>query len=122
KAPGELLAELMAEAEKLQQRHARCFLDEVQPALAEAGISVVSWKDLDDADREILTNYYEQHIYPVLMPLAVDTAHPFPYISGRALNISIRVRDPRTQKVEFARLKVPQMIPRYVRVDQRESA
>jgi len=122
KAPGELLAELMAEAEKLQQRHARCFLDEVQPALAEEGISVVSWKDLDDADREILTNYYEQHIYPVLMPLAVDTAHPFPYISGRALNISIRVRDPRTQKVEFARLKVPQMIPRYVRVDQRESA
>ncbi len=82
----------------------------------------VKWGTLDAADREILTHYYEQHIYPVLMPLAVDPSHPFPYISGRALNVSIRVRNPRSDKIEFARLKVPQMIPRYVRVDQRESA
>ena len=121
RAPGELLSELMARAWELQQRHARCYLEEVQPALAEAGVRIVTWKELDDADREILTRYYEQHIYPVLMPLAVDTAHPFPYISGRALNLSIRVRSPLTSKIEFARLKVPQMIPRLVRVDKRES-
>ena len=120
-APTEVLAEINRVAYELQQRHARCFAMRVQPQLAEAGVRIVDWEALDDADHEVLTNYYQQHIYPVLMPLAVDPAHPFPYISGRALNLSIRVRNPRTDKIEFARLKVPQMIPRYVRVDRRES-
>jgi polyphosphate kinase len=122
RAPTDVLADINRTAYDLQLRHAHCFRDQVQPALAEEGVRIVDWEQLDDADREILTDYYEQHIYPVLMPLAVDPAHPFPYISGRALNLSIRVRNPRTDKVEFARLKVPQMIPRYVRVDRRESA
>ncbi|MFV0432764.1 MAG: RNA degradosome polyphosphate kinase [Leucobacter sp.] len=121
RAPTDVLADINRTAYELQERHARCFQDQVQPALADAGIRIVDWRQLDDADRQHLTEYYEQHIYPVLMPLAVDPAHPFPYISGRALNLSIRVRNPYTDKVEFARLKVPQMIPRYVRVDQRES-
>ncbi|MFD5599295.1 RNA degradosome polyphosphate kinase [Leucobacter sp. NPDC058333] len=121
RAPTEVLADINRRAYELQLRHAECFRGHVQPGLAEAGIKIVEWEELDDADREILTDYYEQRIYPVLMPLAVDPAHPFPYISGRALNVSIRVRNPNTDKVEFARLKVPQMIPRYVRVDGRES-
>ena len=121
RAPTEVLAEINRTAYELQLRHARCWLEQVQPELADAGVRIVEWNTLDDADRQILTSYYEKHIYPVLMPLAVDPAHPFPYISGRALNLSIRVRNPRTDKVEFARLKVPQMIPRYVRVDRRES-
>lgn len=122
RAPSDVLADITQRAYELQLRHSRCWSDQVRPELAEAGIRISRWDTLDDADRKILTEYYEQHIYPVLMPLAVDPAHPFPYISGRALNISIRVRNPRTDKVEFARLKVPQMIPRYVRVDQRETA
>lgn len=120
-APTEVLAEINRVAYELQQRHAKCFAEQVQPQLSAAGVHTVKWEALDDADREVLTEYYQQHIYPVLMPLAVDPAHPFPYISGRALNMSIRVRNPRTDKVEFARLKVPQMIPRYVRVDRREA-
>ena len=121
RSPNDVLSDINRTAYELQLRHARCFRDQVQPALAEAGVRVVDWEQLDAADRAHLTDYYEQRIYPILMPLAVDPAHPFPYISGRALNLSIRVRNPRTEKVEFARLKVPQMIPRYVRVDQRES-
>ena len=121
RAPTDVLADINRTAYELQLRHARCWSDHVRPELAEAGVRFVAWDSLDSADRQVLTEYYEQHIYPVLMPLAVDPAHPFPYISGRALNISIRVRNPRSDKVEFARLKVPQMIPRYVRVDQRES-
>lgn len=121
RAPTDVLEDINRTAYELQLRHARCFVEQVQPALAEAGVRIVEWEQLDRADREILTHYYEHNIYPVLMPLAVDPAHPFPYISGRALNLSIRVRNPRTDKVEFARLKVPQMIPRYVRVDRRES-
>ena len=121
RAPTDVLADIVRSAYELQVRHAQCWNDAVRPALADAGVRIVSWHSLDDADRSILTEYYQQHIYPVLMPLAVDPAHPFPYISGRALNLSIRVRNPKTNKIEFARLKVPQMIPRYVRVDQRES-
>jgi polyphosphate kinase len=119
--PNNVLREINRAAYALQLRHAKCFYDLVSPALAEAGIRFVNWDSLDAADHQILTSYYERHIYPVLMPLAVDPAHPFPYISGRTLNLSIRVRDPRSNKVEFARLKVPQMLPRYVRVDQRET-
>ena len=121
RAPTDVLADINRTAYELQLRHSRCFREQVQPALAEAGIRIVDWEQLDAADRAVLTEYYEQRVYPVLMPLAVDPAHPFPYISGRALNLSIRVRNPRTEKVEFARLKVPQMIPRYVRVDRREN-
>ena len=62
-----------------------------------------------------------RQIFPVLMPLAVDPAHPFPYISGLSLNLSVRVRNPQTGRQEFARLKVPQMLPRFVRVDPDES-
>ncbi|MBC9928099.1 MULTISPECIES: RNA degradosome polyphosphate kinase [unclassified Leucobacter] len=119
--PADVLADIISTAEALQQRHARCYREQVRPALAEAGIKIADWDELDEADQAILTEYYEQHIYPVLMPLAVDPAHPFPYISGLSLNLSIRVLNPGNDKVEFARLKVPQMIPRYVRVDRRES-
>lgn len=121
RAPTEVLADINRIAYELQLRHAACYREQVRPRLAEAGIRIVGWDELDKADRKVLTEYYEQHIYPVLMPLAVDPAHPFPYISGRALNLSIRVRNPGTEKTEFARLKVPQMIPRYVRVDRRET-
>jgi polyphosphate kinase len=121
RAPEDLLDDIRQRAHELQARHARAFRDGVRPALAEAGIHIVTWNSLDAADQEILRNYYEQHIYPVLMPLAVDTAHPFPYISGLSLNLSIKVRNPKTKKEEFARLKVPQMIPRLIRVDQRET-
>lgn len=121
RTPEDLLDDIRKRAHELQARHASAFRDGVRPALAQAGIDIVTWETLDAADQEILRNYYEQHIYPVLMPLAVDTAHPFPYISGLSLNLSIKVRNPKTGKQEFARLKVPQMIPRLIRVDHRET-
>lgn len=118
--PEDVLNDIRQRAHELQSRHAKAYRDGVAPALSEAGIHIVTWDSLDAADHEILRKYYEQHIYPVLMPLAVDTAHPFPYISGLSLNLSIKIRNPKTGKQDFARLKVPQMIPRLIRVDQRE--
>lgn len=121
RAPEDVLNDIRVRARELQLRHAAVYEEQVRPALSAAGIKIVTWNELDDADHEILRNYYEQHIYPVLMPLAVDTAHPFPYISGLSLNLSIKIRNPKSGKLEFARLKVPQMIPRLIRVDARES-
>ena len=87
-----------------------------KPALDEAGIHIEGWRDLEQADRDRIDEIFSTQIFPVLMPLAVDPAHPFPYISGLSLNLSIRVRNPKTQKVEFARLKMPQNLARFVKL------
>ena len=114
RAPLDVLADISSRAHELQNRHALVFRDLVKPALDAASIHVEGWSDLDEADRTALDEIFATQIFPVLMPLAVDPAHPFPYISGLSLNLSIRVRNPKTDKIEFARLKVPQNLPRFV--------
>ncbi|AZS43307.1 RNA degradosome polyphosphate kinase [Microbacterium oleivorans] len=116
RAPLDVLSDLATAAHALQERHAAVWSDQVRPALADAGIEVVSWADLSDEEREILYDYFSSQVFPVLMPLAVDPAHPFPYISGLSLNLAIRIRNARTGRQEFARLKVPPMMPRLVEV------
>ncbi|MBQ9918651.1 MAG: RNA degradosome polyphosphate kinase [Microbacterium sp.] len=116
RAPLDVLADISAEAHRLQLRHAAAWTDHVRPALAEAGIEVVSWNSLDEDSAVRLTEYFQRNVFPVLMPLAVDPAHPFPYISGLSLNLAIRIRNARTGRQEFARLKVPPMLPRFVEV------
>jgi len=116
RAPIDVLNDISDRAHELQERHARVFREFVKPALDEADIHIEGWNDLDEADRERMHEVFQNQIFPVLMPLAVDPAHPFPYISGLSLNLSIRVRNPKTDKVEFARLKVPQNLPRFVQL------
>ncbi|MBT9605845.1 RNA degradosome polyphosphate kinase [Microbacterium sp.] len=116
RAPLDVLADISAEAHRLQLRHAAAWTDQVRPALADAGIEVVSWDSLDEDSASRLTEYFQRNVFPVLMPLAVDPAHPFPYISGLSLNLAIRIRNARTGRQEFARLKVPPMLPRFVEV------
>ncbi|MEO7121829.1 MAG: RNA degradosome polyphosphate kinase [Lacisediminihabitans sp.] len=111
-----VLADIQERAHQLQVRHATAFRTQVKPELDAAGIHIESWADLDEADRTRIDEIFAQRIFPVLMPLAVDPAHPFPYISGLSLNLSIRVRNPKTGKEEFARLKVPPMLPRFVQL------
>ena len=114
--PEDVLAAVSAKAHDLQHRHAVAFGEHVKPALDEAGIHIETWADLEQSDRERVQEIFSTQIFPVLMPLAVDPAHPFPYISGLSLNLSIRVRNPKTAKVEFARLKVPTVLPRFVQL------
>ena len=116
RAPLDVLADISAEAHRLQLRHAAAWTDQVRPALAESGIEVVRWDELEDDERARLSEYFQTQVFPVLMPLAVDPAHPFPYISGLSLNLAIRVRNARSGRQEFARLKVPPMLPRLVQI------
>ncbi|MGS2614768.1 RNA degradosome polyphosphate kinase [Micromonospora sp. LZ34] len=109
----ELIAEKSA---TLVARHAGCFVEDVLPKLAAEDIRILRWADLDDAERERLRAYFREQIFPVLTPLAVDPAHPFPYISGRSLNLAVAVRDPDGGSELFARVKVPNNVPRFVRV------
>jgi polyphosphate kinase len=115
RAPLDVLADVGTRAHELQERHAHAF-QALKPALDDAGIHVENWSDLDERDRVALDETFSGQIFPVLMPLAVDPAHPFPYISGLSLNLSIRVRNPKTGKEEFARLKVPTNLPRFVKL------
>ncbi|NRD26840.1 RNA degradosome polyphosphate kinase [Frigoribacterium sp. VKM Ac-2836] len=121
RGPNEVLADISKMAHELQERHARAFLDLVRPDLDDAGIHIENWSDLEEADRVRMREIFAEQIFPVLMPLAVDPAHPFPYISGLSLNLSIRVRNPKTMRQEFARLKVPQMLPRFVQLPDNDS-
>jgi polyphosphate kinase len=120
-APVDVLAAVNARAHELQMRHALAFKNLVKPNLDDEGIHIESWNDLDETDRTRVDEIFSEQIFPVLMPLAVDPAHPFPYISGLSLNLSIRVRNPKTQRVEFARLKVPTVLPRFVQLPDDDS-
>jgi len=111
----QLIAERTAE---LVARHAACFAKDVGPALAEQGIRIVHWAELDQVERERLRTYFRDQIFPVLTPLAVDPAHPFPYISGLSLNLAVMVRDPDGGPELFARVKVPNNVPRFVTVER----
>jgi len=114
RSPQDVLDGISERAHELQLRHAQAFHELVKPALDAQFIHVESWSDLEEADRANLDEIFTEQIFPVLMPLAVDPAHPFPYISGLSLNLSVRIRDPRSGRVEFARLKVPPILSRFI--------
>ncbi|MET0147163.1 MAG: polyphosphate kinase 1 [Ilumatobacteraceae bacterium] len=114
------LAEITIRAGELVARQEHQFIDELVPALAAEGIAIVRWDDLDTTERKRMGEIYEQRIFPVLTPLAVDPSHPFPYISNLALSIAAMVSDPdpESDDVRFARVKVPTVFPRLVEVDE----
>nr|BFF03295.1 RNA degradosome polyphosphate kinase [Streptoalloteichus tenebrarius] len=121
-SPREQLARIATRTQDLVEQHAKVFLGSVLPELEKHDIRIVAWDDLDDPDKLRLTDYFTEHIFPVLTPLAVDPAHPFPYISGLSLNLAVTVRDPEGGTERFARIKVPDNVPRLVRVEtDRES-
>lgn len=117
-SPHQVLDEIAVRGHRLMDRHARAFADQVRPALAEQGISLVHWSDLNSAEQDRLRKFFRRQIFPVLTPLAVDPAHPFPYISGLSLNLAVVVRNPTTGKEHFARVKVPPLLPRFIAVDE----
>ena len=115
-SPQEGLSEISREAHRLQERHAKLFVDVLKPAIKEKGIRLVRWVNLEESERELFHDYFQKQVFPVLTPLAVDPAHPFPYISGLSLNLAVVLKNPDTGKEHFARVKVPPLLPRFVRI------
>lgn len=114
--PREQLQLIGERTQQLATRHAQVFMDSVRPALAEEGILIVRWSELTEADRSELSTYFSEQVFPVLTPLAVDPAHPFPFVSGLSLNLAITVRSPEDGGEHFARIKVPDNVDRFVRL------
>ena len=111
--PRELIESIWRESNVLMQRQAEGFR-EVLGALSDEGINLLRWKELDSAEQQQMTTLFTERVWPVLTPLAVDPAHPFPYISGLSLNLAVLLWNPDTGKEHFARVKVPPIFPRFV--------
>ncbi|MFJ2507292.1 RNA degradosome polyphosphate kinase [Arthrobacter citreus] len=116
-SPVEQLEQITEAGYRLQQRHAEVFARQIRPALEKENIHLVGWRDLDDASKAQLHRQFAAKVFPILTPLAVDPAHPFPYISGLSLNLAVVVRNPVSGKEFFARVKVPDQLPRLISVD-----
>ncbi len=114
--PRDLLDRIQHAAQELMRMHSWVFWDQIRPALEEEGISIVRWSDLTEAERAPLHGMFREQVFPVLTPLAVDPAHPFPYISGLSLNLAVVLVNPKTGAEHFARVKVPPVLPRFLRV------
>ena len=114
RGPSEQLRMIRRRTEELCARQAKIFSERLVPGLAQAGVRYSDWASLDRDDREHLVSVFERQIFPVLTPLAVDPAHPFPYISSLSLNLGVMVRDPVRGDERFARVKVPPLLPRFV--------
>jgi polyphosphate kinase len=117
--PTDELSSIRKRTEELVLRQTDVFRDDVQPLLADAGIRLVDWAGLEKDYRKQLGRYFEEQIFPVLTPLSVDPGHPFPYISNLSLNLAIMVRDPERDERRFARVKVPPLLPRFVKSGDR---
>lgn len=116
-SPRQQLRAISEQAHRLQDEHAHYIIDHILPDLAKEQIVLLSWDKLTAAEQERLSCYYRQQVFPVLTPLAVDPAHPFPYISGGSLNLAVLVENPASGKSHFARVKVPGNLNRLVPVD-----
>jgi polyphosphate kinase len=112
--PEEQLDGIGGRVRALMERQSATFSTDIVPALADAGFRLVNASDLSKSDHAWLADVFHERIFPVLTPLAVDPAHPFPYISNLSLNLAVMVRDPMRHKPRFARVKVPPLLPRFI--------
>jgi polyphosphate kinase len=119
-SPKEVLTNISTSAHELQLRHAKLFLENIEPELEKNGIHLVRWRELRPDEKISLEQYFQDHVFPVLTPLAVDPAHPFPYISGLSLNLAVVLKKTGSATEHFARIKVPPLLPRFVLIPAKQ--
>ena len=112
--PKELLTLISTKVNELVDRQSKTLHDEILPELKKHGIEFVKWEELDETEQTYVAKLFQDRIFPVLTPLAVDPTHPFPYISGLSLNLAVMVKNPATHEEFFARVKVPEILPRFI--------
>jgi polyphosphate kinase len=112
--PRELLDAILSRTRGLVDEVTRVFAEEIRPELVKHGIQILAWNELNEDERRRMTELFENRIFPVLTPLAVDPSHPFPYISGLSVNLAVLVMNPTTGVHQFARVKVPTILSRFI--------
>jgi polyphosphate kinase len=112
--PREVLEGIYNRSAELMARQAMVFHSDIQPRLEAEDIHILRWDEASQSERDELSAFFRTKVFPVLTPLAVDPAHPFPYISGLSLNLAVVVRNPASGTELFARVKVPPILDRFV--------
>ena len=112
--PKEILEVVNKRVNELVSRQSKVLQEEILPELKKHGIEFVKWEQLDETESAYVAKLFQDRIFPVLTPLAVDPTHPFPYISGLSLNLAVMVKNPTTHEEFFARVKVPEILPRFI--------
>jgi polyphosphate kinase len=112
--PAQQLTDISERLRPMITKQDQHFEDVLRDLLAKEGIHLLNYTDLNVEQRTYLQHFYEDHVFPVLTPLAVDPGHPFPYISNLSLNLAVVVQEPTTEDERFARIKVPKVLPRFV--------
>ncbi|HEU5483543.1 MAG TPA: RNA degradosome polyphosphate kinase, partial [Microlunatus sp.] len=116
--PREVHEAILGRTRELVDEHSRVFEEDIRPELAAQGIEILRWHELTDEEKDRMRELFAERIFPVLTPLAVDPSHPFPYISGLSINLAVLVKNPVTGLRQFARVKVPSVLPRFVRLTE----
>jgi polyphosphate kinase len=112
--PLNLMHEISLRTKALVERQSTVLHKDIVPKLKDEGIEFLQWSDLNETERDYVGKLFHDRIFPVLTPLAVDPSHPFPYISGLSLNLAVIVKNPTTSEEFFARVKVPEILPRFI--------
>ena len=120
-SPAQQLTAIHDRLEPQLAEAARCWAEDLQPQLTTAGINVLPYQELKSKQRKLLRRMFKRELFPVLTPLASDPSHPFPHISNLSVNLAVIVNDPKHGE-RFARVKVPHMFPRLIRVPSEEKA
>ena len=116
--PREVHTAILKRARELVADQARVFTEEIRPELAAEGIEILKWPELTAGEKDRMRELFAERIFPVLTPLAVDPSHPFPYISGLSINLAVLVKNPETGVRQFARVKVPTVLPRFLSLSE----
>ena len=114
--PREVLEAILARTAELVSDQSHTFQDVVRPELARQGIEILRWDQLTAAEKDEMRTLFTDRIFPVLTPLAVDPSHPFPYISGLSINLAVMLKNPQTGARQFARVKVPTVLSRFIKL------
>ncbi|MCC5942679.1 MAG: polyphosphate kinase 1 [Balneolaceae bacterium] len=120
RTPEEQLREIRKEVLKMIKDYRSCFLDDLIPALQKEGISIKPYKALNKELQQKADDYFENQIYPIITPLAVDEAHPFPFISNKSRSLAIKLKQRKSGKELFARIKIPSNRPRWIELENQE--
>ncbi|MDN5563597.1 polyphosphate kinase [Luteococcus japonicus] len=115
--PRDLHDSILVRTQELVTEQAEVFAQRVRPQLAENGIVILRWDELTAAEKDQMRTLFSERIFPVLTPLAVDPSHPFPYISGLSINLAVLLKNPLTGQRQFARVKVPTILSRFIKLD-----
>lgn len=118
--PGQQLQALRLEVQSQLMIQADCYVDKILPSLSENGIDLLRWGDLTSKEQVLANRYFQENVFPILIPLAVDPGHPFPFISNLSLSLGVTLRHPNQEEKLFARIKVPEVLPQWIRLESGE--